>query len=334
MKHRWNRKEIMWLSLSVMLAILCMILPGMFVNAQADRNKNSVHQASASYYYSRTQTAVQMTLYERMKLISGEWESNWTEADQQEIRDISEIPKEGLPGQQSGQKGDLELTGYCYMDYQSVLEHVEEELQVYYETGFYPEDPESTYSNWYRPTVTLYQFSDAIFDSYVCYVWLVELEYYDGSMRHTILLDDTSGMILAAGIQGENYMLDTQWMQKARQRSAISGTLLDYYHKVQPIRSTFDIAGTKGYQPQYELWNEAYGLNEGQRAGSATGLEQKQILLSTSTDITSYAEAVREVKNIVNNDKFVYSLRWNDRQCWFSLTPFTVRLEQEGIGEN
>lgn len=334
MKHRWNRKEVMFLVLSVLLALFCMILPGMLVNAQADRNKNTVHQASASYYSSRTQTAVQMTLYERMKLISGEWESNWMEADQQEMLNISQIPEESLPNQQSGQKGDLELAGYCYMDYQSVLEHVEAELQVYYETGFYPEDPESTYSNWYRPTVTLYQFSDAIFDSYVCYVWLVELEYYDGSMRHTVLLDDTSGMILAAGMQGENYRLDTQWMRKAEQISELSGILLDYYQRIQPVQSTFDIAGTNGYQPQYELWNEVYGLNAGQKAGSSPGLGQKQILLSTSTDITSYAEAVREVKNIVNNDKFVYSLRWNDQQCWFSLTPFTVRLEQEGAGEN
>lgn len=331
MKHRWNRKEIMWLGLSVLLAVFCMILPGMIVNAQADRNKNSVHQVSASYYSSRTQTAVQMTLYERMKLISGEWESNWVEVNQQEMQNISEVLQENQPNQQSGQKGDLEMAGYCYMDYQNVLDHVEEELKLYYEVGFYPENPESTYSNWYRPTVRLYQFSDAIFDSYVCYVWLVELEYYDGSMKHTILLDDTSGMILAAGVQGENYSLDTQWVEAAGHISKFSNKLLLYYHRIQPVQSAFNISGTNGYQPQYELWNEAYGLNAGQKNSSSPELGKKQVLLSASTDITSYTEALNEVNNIVNNDKFIYSLCWNDRQCWFSLTPFTVRLEQEGL---
>ncbi|MCM1496797.1 MAG: hypothetical protein NC089_13505 [Bacteroides sp.] len=331
MRRRWNRKEVMWLGISVLLAVFCMILPGILVNAQAERNKNTVHQASASYYSSRTQTAVQMTLYERMKLISGEWESNWAEVNQQEMQDISKIPEASRPNLQSGQGGDLELTGYCYMDYQSVLEHVEEELKVYYEVGFYPENPESTYSNWYRPTVKLYQFSDAIFDSYICYVWLVELEYYDGSMRHTVLLDDTSGMILAAGIQGEDYRLDTQWRYNAEQLPEVSDSLLDYYHRIQPVQSAFDITGTNGYQPQYELWNTAYGLTAGQKTGSSPGLAQKQVLLSASTDIASYTEAIREVKNIVNNDKFIYSLRWNDRQCWFSLSPFTVQLEQEGV---
>lgn len=332
MKRRWNRKEVMWLSLSVLLAVFCMLLPGMLVNAQADRNKNTVYQASASYYSSRTRTAVQMTLYERMKLISGEWESNWEEADQQEMLHISQIPEDNLPKLQNGQTGDLELTGYCYMDYQSVLDRVETELKLYYESGFYPEDPESTYSNWYRPTVTLYQFSDAIFDSYVCYVWLVELEYYDGSMQHTVLLDDTSGMILAAGIRGEDYTPDTRWMQKASQIPALSGELKEYYNnQLQPIQSSFDISGMNSYQPQYELWNQSYGLSAGQKANTSSGINRKQILISTSTDIRTYAEAVREVKNIVNNDKFVYSMRWNGRQAWFQLTPFTVLPEQEGI---
>lgn len=329
MKHKLNKIEIIWLSLSILLAVLCMILPGMLVSVQADNNKNTIHQASASYYSTQAHTAVRMTLYERMKLISGEWESNWAEADQQEMRNILDMPEEYMPVVQNGQEGNLELAGYCYMNYQSVLKHAESELIKYYEEGFYPVNPQSTYSNWYRPTVTLYQYSDAIFDSYVCYVWLVELEYYDGSMQHTILLDDTSGMILAAGIQGDGYSLDSVWMQGVSRIQTLSGALRDYYAATQPIRTILNITGTNSYQPQYELWNSAYGLTAGQISGFSGGAYKKQILISTTTDISSYGEAVEEVKNIVDNDKFIYSLQWTQQRCWFSLTPFTIRLEQE-----
>lgn len=320
MKHRLNHKERLWLVLALLIAVSCLLLPGIIVNIQADANLDVVRQASASYYSSKMQTAVRMTLYERMKLISGEWESVWEEVDQQTMGNIQEIPQEMHPSTSARQEGALELAGYCYMDYQSVLEQAETDLKLFYEAGFYPVDPESTYSNWYRPTVTLYQYSDAVFDSYVCYVWLVELEYYDGSMKHTILVDDTTGMILAAGLQGEEYSLDTEWIRRANKIETCSESILDYYRTSQTICDTVDITDTNVYCPQYAVWNTNYKI---------TSSQIKQFLFSASTDISSYTEAVEEVKNTINNDKFLYSLHWNGQQCWFYLTPFTVRLEQE-----
>lgn len=328
MKRRLNHKERLWLVLALLIATGCLLLPGMIVNIQADMHQDVVRQASASYYSSKTQTAVRMTLYERMKLISGEWESIWEEADQQKMMNIQEMPQELYPSVSGSQEGALELSGYCYMDYQSVLERVETDLKIFYEAGLYPVNPESTYSNWYRPTVTLYQYSDAVFDSYVCYVWLIELEYYDGSMQHTILMDDTTGMILAAGLGGEDYSLDTKWIQSVNEITTFPESVLDYYRTNQSIWDTVEIADMNVYCPQYDVWNTNYGLTSSQ-TGTAGGINQKQYLFSASTDISSYAKAVDEVKNTVNNDKFIYSLQWSSQQCWFYLTPFTIRLEQE-----
>ncbi len=328
MKRRLKHKEKLWLALTLLIAIGCLLLPGMIVRIQADMHQNVVRQASASYYSSKTQTAVRMTLYERMKLISGEWESIWEEADQQKMMNVREMPQELYPSGSGSQEGALELSGYCYMDYQTVLERVETDLKIFYEADLYPIDPESTYSNWYRPDVTLYQYSDAVFGSYVCYVWLIELEYYDGSMKHTILMDDTTGMILAAGLQGEDYSLNTKWIQSVNEITTCPESVLNYYRTNQAIWDTVEITGMNAYCPEYDVWNTKYGLTSSQ-TGMTGGINQKQYLFSASTDISSYAKAVDEVKNTVNNDKFIYSLQWSSQQCWFYLTPFTIRLEQE-----
>lgn len=108
MKHRWNHKTKLWLGLSCLLVIACLVLPGTIVSIHAVTDKNVVHQAAASFYSSKSQTAVWMTLYERMKLISGEWESHWEEADQQAMMNIQDIPREKQPvvdNRQGGQSG-------------------------------------------------------------------------------------------------------------------------------------------------------------------------------------------------------------------------------------
>lgn len=329
MKHRWNHKTKLWLGLSCLLVIACLVLPGTIVSIQAVTDKNVVHQAAASFYSSKSQTAVWMTLYERMKLISGEWESHWEEADQQAMMNIQDIPREKQPVVDNRQGGSLELEGYCYMDYYSVLERAEKDLKQFYESGFYPVDPESTYSNWYRPTVTLYQYSDAVFDSYVCYVWLVELEYYDGSMKHTILLDDTTGIILAAGLQGDSFTLEPEQIRRLDAIDHCSETVLDYYRTSQQIWDTLDITERNVYLPHYAAWSARYGLTAAQMAGTTSEMSRRQYLFSSSTNLTSYEAAIEEVKNTVNNDKFILSLQWSSEQCWFYLMPFTIKLEQD-----
>ncbi len=323
-KRKW--KPVIWVSLSILLAVFCMVLPGTVVQLQAENNIQVVHQAPGAYNYSSGQMIVQMTLYERMKLISGEWESNWQQVEQDSVRSASTMPV--VMYTVPGQTGDNQLEGYCYLDYQSVLECAQAGLNELYEMGIYPEEAKSTYNNWYRPEVSLYQYTDSVFNSYTCYVWLVELDYYDGSFSHILLIDDTSGIILAAGLREEEADMNRQWIREMDTREDFTD-VLNYYRTVQDIQSALDITGTDFYQPHYELWNEKYNLNEAQLAGTALGLNQKQLLFSSHTYLTSYEAALKEVKGIVNNDKFVYSVYWNDRECWFYLTPFTVRLEKE-----
>ena len=329
-KNRRIRKEVIWMTLSVLIAVTCMLLPGTIVSIKASNNKNIIHQVYSSNYFGASGSVAVMTLYERMKLISGEWDSTSQVVDQQEMKHISEIPEEAFHNVVSGQTGDVQLAGYCYMDYQSVLETAEEGLQVFYDSGIYPEDPVSQYSNWYRPTITLYQYSDAVFDSYTCYVWLVELDYYDGSMQHVMLIDDTTGLVLAGGIKGEDYRLPISWRENMEEEESLPYDIVTYYRQRQHIREPIaDITGVDCYQPQYALWSEAYGLTEEQLTGAQSGMIRKQYLFSENNDIRTYEAAEEEVRNIVANEKFIYSLQWDEEQCWFYLVPFTVPLEAE-----
>ena len=329
MKNKQKNKGWLFLGLSIILAVLCMFLPGTIVSIQANNNMAVVHQAAGTYSYSEGQNVVRMTLYERMKLISGEWESQWQLVDQQTVRPMSEVPEEMLEKVIANQAGENQLDGYCYLDYQSVLDCAEEGLKELYEAGIYPEDAESTYNNWYRPTVSLYQFSDSVFDSYSCYVWLVELDYYDGSLTHTLLIDDTTGAILAAGVKGDSYTLDPSWIQGMNNQEKLGGLILEYYRTSQKIYGVLDITGVDVYQPRYGLWDTAYGLTDAQINGNTPGVAEHQLLLSSDNNISSYEAAVKEVKDIVDNDKFIYTVYWSNRQCWFYLSPFTIRLERE-----
>lgn len=329
MKTNLMKKEVLWLSISIGVALICMFLPGILVGFQASNHKNVIQQTYSSNYYNGKETAVVMTLYERMKLISGEWDSNWQEVDSGQVQPIEEVMEEEIAKVTSGQSGDIELSGYCYLDYQGVLEKAEQGMNTYYTAGFYPENPVSDYNNWYRPTVTLYQYSDSIFDSYTCYVWLVEFDYYDGSLKHTLLIDDTSGLILAGGIQGENYKIDTNWSEEINKRIEFSPSVRSYYRTEGLFyKSVIDVSGTTIYHPQYELWNNAYGLTENQNPGTLSN-GRKEYLFSKNDNLNSYTQAVEEVRTFVDNDKYLYSLQWDNNRCWFCLLPFTVEMEQE-----
>lgn len=330
MKNKRKKREIIWLILSVLVAIVCLLLPGAIVEFQANSKKQVIHQVYSSNYYGSSDTAAVMTLYERMKLISGEWDSNCQEVDPKEVQAISDAPKEAFDNVVEGQNGEVQLEGYSYMDYQSVLETAEEGMSTFYECGIYPENTVSQYGNWYRPTVSLYQYSDAVFDAYICYVWLVEFDYYDGSMQHVMLIDDTSGLILASGVKGDNYRLPASWKKSMTEAHTLPEEIINYYQRQQKIREPIvDISEADCYQPHYELWSERYGLSEDQRNGPRAGMTGKQYLFSASNVLYSYEEAEEEVKNIVLNEKFIYSLQWDDTQCWFCLVPFTVPIEAD-----
>lgn len=327
MKLKLHKKEVIWLILGLAIALLCMLLPGNLVKMQANREKNMIQQTYSSNYYSGGDASVRMTLYERMKMISGEWDSQWQEVDQNDVLPISDIEDTISKNTSTTENGDLEYSGYCYMDYDSVIKAAESGIEVLYEAGIYPENAVSEYSNWYRPTVTLYQYSDSIFDAYTCYVWMVQFDYYDGSMSHIMLIDDTTGLILAGGIQGEGVSISNTWSNHMIALTDLPENVTNYYKKYQKIKNQMmEVSEPDLYLPQYALWNMAFGLSEDEINGTVFSMERKTFLLSAEHELRNYEEAVNEVKNLTDNDKFLYSVQWEDDRCWFYVLPFTVKV--------
>lgn len=327
MKLKLHKKEVLWLMIGLGVALLCMLLPGSLVKIQANQEKDIIQQTYSSNYYSGGDASVRMTLYERMKMISGEWDSQWQAVDQNDVLPISDIEDTISKNASTTESGDWEYSGYCYMDYESVIKAAEAGIEVLYETGIYPESAASEYSNWYRPTVTLFQYSDSIFDAYTCYVWLVQFDYYDGSMSHIMLIDDTTGLILAGGIQGEGVSISNNWSNNMIKQTSLPENVISYYQKYKKINNRIlDVTESDLYLPQYDLWNTIFGLSEDEINGTAFSMERKTFLLSTEHELQNYEEAVDEVKNLTDNDKFLYSVQWEDDQCWFYVLPFTVKL--------
>ena len=85
---RRRTKEWIFCGIGILIAVSCILLPGEIVSIQADKRKNEVIQTPAYNYYHGHSTATQMTLYERMKLISGEWDSRYQEVSLQEVQSI------------------------------------------------------------------------------------------------------------------------------------------------------------------------------------------------------------------------------------------------------
>lgn len=325
---RNNGKAYVWIGIGVLAAFMGIWFPGRLVSWQAEDYKNAIHQTSGSNYYNGSQQAVVMTLYERMKLMSGEWDSSWLEVNPETVGSMADAPQhEGLDTVLETD-GEVEIAGYCYQNSESILTLVEAGMQTFYETGLYPRDVVSGYGNWYRPTVHLYQYSDSVFEAYTCYAWLVELDYYDGSSKHVLLIDDTSGLILAGGMWNSDTQADAAWMKQIEEQTVLPDEIIEYYRRGNRLKGTaLNITNAGNYQPQYPLWEEQYQeLADNANRQRLQG--EQSYLLSAKQTLVSYEEAVREVQTITDNDKFLYTIEWWEGQCRFSLTPFTIQMEK------
>lgn len=350
---RRRTKEWIFCGIGILIAVSCILLPGEIVSIQADKRKNEVIQTPAYNYYHGHSTATQMTLYERMKLISGEWDSRYQEVSLQEVQSIENLSEDIRQDFVSVQSGDLQYSGYCYQDFQSVIEKSEEGMRLMYEAGIYPEPVISEYSSWYRPRVRLYQFSDSIFDAYSCYVWLVQFDYYDGSLTHTLLIDDTSGLILAGGIQGEAdpsaaastgsagaYTVPGTFIGSIQDDlNQLPVSLIGYYlddaldEKESVDRDRLlqlngrTITKVGMYTPGYDLFTAAYWQTEDPSTVEESPNNMKYLIVSDH-EVADYEEAREEARNIVDNDKYIFETEWYSTEYYFKIVPFTVKLQE------
>lgn len=350
---RRGMKEWIFSGIGILIAVSCIVLPGEIVSYQADRCKNEVIQTPAYNYYHGHSTATQMTLYERMKLISGEWDSRYQEVSLQDVHSMEDLSDDISEDFVSVQDGELQYPGYCYQDFQSVIERAEDGLELLYAAGVYPESAVSEYSSWYRPRVRLYQYSDSIFNTYSCYVWLVQFDYYDGSMTHTLLIDDTTGLILAGGVRdgldhssiessgstGEYVVPGTFIGSIQDDMEQLSGSIISYYLKeVLDEKGSVDrerllqlngriISKDGMYTPNYDLFTAAYWQTEDYSTVEENPNNKKYLIVSDH-EVADYEEAREEVRNIVDNDKYIFEIEWYSTEYYFKIVPFTVKLDQ------
>lgn len=145
-------------STGVALLVLCaVILPGRMLWWQQSQEFMRVHEVPADYYSAghsalARDASAKLTVEERLRLISGEWESETTQAGSDEM-DLSAAQAAVLAKKQCG--GDSR-------------------------------NAQGNYKNWYSYKASAYKSVDAVFHTYTAYYWVISFTKYDG--RNTVIV--------------------------------------------------------------------------------------------------------------------------------------------------
>lgn len=222
-------KHKLHISFPALLGILCAMLAaagGIFIPKLLLTRKNSaklavIETAPESYYLSLNTAMARnasenLSSMDRMKLITGIWESNCEQADLSEAS-IKEAEAVNLA--------------------RTRLEH-------YYSEGVYPYSLASSYSNWYSWSTELYRYTDNVFNTYTTYLWVIYFTRYDSNLVHTILMTE-NGTILAADVNDNSKPFSS--VKNAYLEDNISHAFSDENIHAESISKNTDMAEIKGY---------------------------------------------------------------------------------------
>ncbi len=266
--------------LVVLVVIISTFMPGVMLKTKEKNMLDKVVVDNNAYYY-RGAADTQLKLYERLKLACNQWESNV------EIIDISQSDK----------------------TFSQVVDMAEKGMSVLYNTGFYPTKVVSTYNNWYSPSIKLYRYSDSYFNKYTCDVWYITLIKYDNSEKHTLLIENESGMVIAAKCEiDENSDLDLKF-----RKQEISGIIGKYKKTANIYNSTnLDLATSDIYVGKYGLIEEQYSTT------------YSTLSMLSEHNVSDYQQAVEEVKNSVDNNKYFIAEYGGKNYFYYKLIPFSI----------
>lgn len=156
------------------------ILPGRVLAIQGEQEYDQVGAVPEQYLASSSAMAknasTNLKTTERLRLITGQWESEGTEAKSFEMEQE---------------------------DYEAVA-LVRTGMKELYDTHQYPVDLSSDYSNWYTWAAKSYKAVDTTFHTYTAYYWIIHFEKYDGSETHTIQMLDDGTIFLAEAVMQED----------------------------------------------------------------------------------------------------------------------------------
>ncbi len=152
-----------------------LLFPTFFLNGEIEGQLAIVKDVPADYYMAQGGAAAKaasqkLSDIDRIKMISGVW----------------------------GSTKQKEETDKAFITETEALEYARKATAYYHELGVYPVSIDSSFDNWYSWSASCYRYLDNVFNTYTCYLWIVEFYRYDSDEHHVIyLLEDGTaiGMI-------------------------------------------------------------------------------------------------------------------------------------------
>lgn len=172
-----------------LIVVLSIVAPKYLLARTLTEQTNHVEVAPEEYYLEAgtmmsRNTSSNLSAVDRIKLISGTWDSNMTKCD------ITE----------------------GFLDEVEAVELAKKQLDVYYKQGVYPYSVQIQYDNLYSYSSELYCYTDTSFNTYAAYLWKITFTKYDNSVENIVYMTE-SGTILLAWTNG-SYSLDEYDLSK------------------------------------------------------------------------------------------------------------------------
>lgn len=177
-----NRKQIrnlLILGAVLILAATGLFLPGRVLAIQEEQEYDQVSSVPEEYMSSSSAMArsasSNLKNVERLQLIAGQWESD----------------------DQTAKSYEMEQEDY------EAVSLAKTNMKALYDSGQYPMELASEYSNWYSWTAQARKAVDTTFHTYTAYYWVIHLKKYDGSEQHTIWMLDDGTIFFAEAVTQE-----------------------------------------------------------------------------------------------------------------------------------
>ncbi|MCI8507634.1 MAG: hypothetical protein HFJ06_03565 [Lachnospiraceae bacterium] len=163
------------------------LLPGILLHMIFSMNLGKTLPAPRDYYIASNSVisrnaSSKLSEYEKMKLISGAWESTETPVD-------------------SSKSGITEI---------KAIDFAKKAVEELYQSSLYPYHFDSSYGNWYSWDAELYQCTESTFHTYTAYYWLIHFYKYDDTETHTILMTE-NGTLLCISVNRPNLEPNTNF---------------------------------------------------------------------------------------------------------------------------
>ncbi len=158
-------------------------LPGVLLKERCAADFNKTKSAPSEYYNAAgfalsLNISEQMDVYDRLRMVSGSWESSFEEAS------LYEMNAHMHQAAEAARKEAVEL----------------------FDRGLYPSNLNSEYGNWFSWKAMPFKAVDSVFNTYTAYYWKVIFQSIDSEERHTVyILDDGTLIAVEAYIPGVDF---------------------------------------------------------------------------------------------------------------------------------